>query len=101
MLRALVRRSYNRNVPERQHRHEAQASARPAGRMNLTTMDSVKKLFIWMAVAGLIVLAVLLPVLMVTGMFGGQPLAGTIALVGLILLAFGVAWYGRTRRARF
>jgi hypothetical protein len=45
-------------------------------------------------------LAILLPVL-VTGVFGGQPLAGTLALVGLVLLAFGVAWYLRARSTRF
>jgi hypothetical protein len=34
-------------------------------------------------------------VIIITGLFGGQPLVGTIALVGLVLLAFGVAWYVR------
>jgi hypothetical protein len=63
------------------------------------TMDSIRKLVIWMAIAGLVVLAILLPVL-VTGVFGGQPLAGTLALVGLVLLAFGVAWYLRARSTR-
>jgi hypothetical protein len=62
-------------------------------------MDSIRKLLIWMIVAGLVALAILLPVL-VTGVFGDQPLAGTFALVGLVLLAFGVAWYLRTRSTR-
>jgi TRAP-type C4-dicarboxylate transport system permease small subunit len=64
-------------------------------------MDTVKRLLIWIAVAALVVLAVLLPVVVVTGMFGGKPLAGTIALVGLMLLAFGVAWYVHTHARRF
>ena len=64
------------------------------------TMDSIRKLLIWMAIAGLVVLAILLPVL-VAGVFGDQPLAGTFALVGLALLAFGVAWYLRTRGTGF
>ena len=59
-------------------------------------MDTVKKLLIWSAIASLMLLAILLPVIVVTGMFGGKPLAGTIALIGLVLLAFGVAWYVRT-----
>ena len=63
-------------------------------------MDSIRKLFIWMAVAGLVVLAILLPVL-VAGVFGDQPLAGTFALIGLVLLAFGVAWYLRAQSTRF
>jgi hypothetical protein len=63
-------------------------------------MDSIRKLFIWMAVAGLVVLAILLPVL-VAGVFGDHPLAGTFALVGLVLLAFGVAWYLRAQSPRF
>ena len=54
------------------------------------------KILVWMAVGVVVVLAILLPVVVVTGMFGGQPLAGTIALVGLIGLALGVAWYVRT-----
>jgi hypothetical protein len=64
---------------------------------HLTVMDTVRKLLIWSAVAALVLLAILLPVIVVTGMFGGSPLAGTIALIGLVLLAFGVAWYVRTR----
>jgi len=59
-------------------------------------MDTVKKLLIWSAIVALMLLAILLPVIVVTGMFGGKPLAGTIALIGLVLLAFGVAWYVRT-----
>ena len=58
-------------------------------------MDTIKTLLIWTAIAALVLLALLLPVIVVTGMFGGKPLAGTIALIGLILLAFGVAWYVR------
>jgi uncharacterized membrane protein len=58
-------------------------------------MDTVKRLLIWSAIATLVLLAILLPVIVVTGMFGGKPLAGTIALIGLVLLAFGVAWYVR------
>jgi TRAP-type C4-dicarboxylate transport system permease small subunit len=69
--------------------------------MNSPAMDAIKKLLIWVAVAALVVLAILLPVIVVTGMFGGQPLAGTIALIGLVLLAFGVAWYVRTQGTRF
>jgi hypothetical protein len=64
------------------------------------TMASIRKLFIWLAVAGLVVLAILLPVL-VTGVFRGRPLAGTFALVGLVLLAFGVAWFVRTQSTKF
>jgi hypothetical protein len=60
-------------------------------------MDTIRKLLIWLAVVAVVILAILLPVIVVTGMFGGEPLAGTIALIGLVLLAFGVAWYVRTR----
>ncbi len=63
-------------------------------------MDTVKKLFIWSGIAALVLLAILLPVIVVTGMFGGKPLAGTVALIGLVLLAFGVAWYVRTHAQR-
>ena len=59
-------------------------------------MDSIKKLLIWSAIAALALLAIMLPVIVVTGMFGGKPLVGTIALIGLVLLAFGIAWYVRT-----
>ena len=77
-------------------------SANRSGQGNgLTVMDTIKRLLIWIAVAALVVLAVLLPVVVVTGMFGGKPLAGTIALVGLMLLAFGVAWYVHTQAQRF
>jgi hypothetical protein len=54
------------------------------------------KLLVWVAVVFVVVLAILLPVVVVTGMFGGHPVAGTIALIGLVLLALGVAWYVRT-----
>ena len=60
-------------------------------------LDTIRKLSIWIAIASVVILAILLPVIVVTGMFGGSPLAGTIALIGLVLLAFGVAWYVRTR----
>jgi hypothetical protein len=43
-----------------------------------------------------VLLAILLPVIVVTGMLGGNPQAGTIALIGVVLLAFGVAWYVRS-----
>jgi uncharacterized membrane protein len=65
--------------------------------MSRTVMDTIRKLMIWIAIAAVVILAILLPVLVVTGMLGGDPLAGTIALIGLVLLAFGVAWYVRTR----
>jgi hypothetical protein len=61
--------------------------------------DMIQKLLIWIVASALVILAMLLPVIVVTGMFGGQPLAGSIALIGLVLLAFGVAWYVRTHRA--
>jgi hypothetical protein len=54
------------------------------------------KLLVWVAVVAVVLLAIGLPVVVVTGMFGGHPLAGAVALVGLMLLAFGVAWYVRT-----
>jgi uncharacterized membrane protein len=54
----------------------------------------------WIAITAVVILAILLPVLVVTGMFGGQPLAGTLALIGMVLLAFGVAWYVRTHDER-
>ena len=61
-------------------------------------MGTVGKALVWIAVGVVVVLAILLPVVIVTGMFGAQPWAGTIAFVGLIMLAFGVAWYVGTRR---
>jgi hypothetical protein len=60
-------------------------------------MDTITKTLIWIAIGAVVLLAILLPVIVVTGMFGGQPLAGTVALIGLVLLAFGVAWYVRSR----
>jgi hypothetical protein len=63
--------------------------------MSCIVMHTIKTLLIWTAIAALVLLAVLLPVIVVTGMFGGNPLAGTVALIGLVLLAFGVAWYVR------
>ncbi len=61
-------------------------------------MQIVAKALVWIAVAAVVVLAILLPVVLVTGMFGGRPVAGTIALVGLVMLAFGVMWYVRGGR---
>lgn len=55
------------------------------------------RVLVWMAVITLVALAILLPVVIVTGMFGGQPLWRTVALIGLMGLALGVAWYVRTR----
>ncbi len=63
-------------------------------------MDIIGKMFIWIAIAAVVILAIFLPIIVVTGMFGGKPLAGTVALVGIVLLAFGVAWYVRTRGTR-
>lgn len=59
-------------------------------------MPWLTKILMWLAIAAIIILAILLPVTIVTGFFGGHPAAGTIALLGLILLAFGVAWYVRS-----
>jgi uncharacterized membrane protein len=59
-----------------------------------------KKALTWVAIAVVVILAVLLPVIVVTGMFGGEPLAGTVALIGMVLLAFGVAWYVRRHDER-
>jgi hypothetical protein len=55
-----------------------------------------KKVLTWIAIVAVVLLAILLPVVIVTGMFGGKPWAGTLALIGLILLAFAVAWYVRS-----
>jgi uncharacterized membrane protein len=63
----------------------------------MVVMDIIRKVLIWIAIAAIVSLAILLPVIVVTGMFGGKPVAGTIALIGLVLLAFGVAWYVRSR----
>jgi hypothetical protein len=62
-------------------------------------MNAVKKLLIWSGITAVVLLAIVLPVILVTGMFGGKPLAGTIVLIGLVLLAFGVTWYVRTTAA--
>jgi hypothetical protein len=64
--------------------------------MSLAVMDNVRRVLIWIAIAGVVMLAILLPVIVVTGVVGGKPLAGAVALIGLVLLAFGVAWYVRT-----
>jgi hypothetical protein len=68
--------------------------------MSPAAIDIVRKMLIWIAIAIVGILAIFLPVIVVTGMFGGKPLAGTVALVGLVLLAFGVAWYVRTHGTR-
>jgi len=62
--------------------------------------ETVRKALTWIAIATVAILAILLPVIIVTDMFGGEPLAGTLALIGMVLLAFGVAWYVRTRDER-
>jgi uncharacterized membrane protein len=56
----------------------------------------IKKVLTWIAIVAVVIMAILLPVLVVTGMFGNQPLVGTVALIGTVLLAFGVAWYVRS-----
>jgi hypothetical protein len=62
-------------------------------------IETGKRVLAWAAIAAAVILAVLLPVIVVTGMFGGEPLAGTVALIGMVLLAFGVAWYVRSHNA--
>jgi hypothetical protein len=59
-----------------------------------------RQVLTWIAIVAVVIMAILLPVLVVTGMFGDQPLAGTVALIGMMLLAFGVAWYVRTHNGR-
>jgi hypothetical protein len=59
-------------------------------------MDTIKTVLIWGAIAALVLLAVFLPVIVVTGMLGENPVVGTIALIGVVLLAFGVARYVRS-----
>jgi hypothetical protein len=59
-----------------------------------------KQVLTWIAIVAVVIMAILLPVLVVTGMFGDQPLAGTVALIGMVLLAFGVAWYVRIHNGR-
>lgn len=61
------------------------------------SQGSLTRALVWIAVTVVVALAILLPVVIVTGMFGGQPLWGTVALIGLMALAFGVAWHVRTR----
>lgn len=60
-------------------------------------METIRKVLIWITISAVVILAILLPIIVVTGMFKGEPLAGTVALIGLVLLAFGVAWYVRAR----
>lgn len=63
-------------------------------------LETIRKVSTWIAIVAVVILAILLPVIIVTGMFGGEPLAGTVALIGMVLLAFGVAWYVRSREQR-
>jgi uncharacterized membrane protein len=63
-------------------------------------IETGKKALTWVVIAVVVILAILLPVVIVTGMFGGEPLAGTVALIGMVLLALGVAWYVRSHHAR-
>jgi hypothetical protein len=63
-------------------------------------VETGQKVLTWIAIVAVVIMALLLPVLVVTGMFGGQPLAGTVSLIGMVLLAFGVAWYVRTHHGR-
>lgn len=63
-------------------------------------IETSKKVLIWIAIAIVVILAILLPVIVVTGMLGGEPLAGTVALIGMVLLALGVAWYVRSHNER-
>jgi uncharacterized membrane protein len=63
-------------------------------------MEIIRRVLAWVAIAAVICLAILLPVIVVTGMFGGEPLAGTVGLIGMVLLAFGVVWYVRSRDER-
>ena len=63
-------------------------------------MELIRRVLAWVAIAAVICLAILLPVIVVTGMFGGEPVAGTVGLIGMVLLAFGVVWYVRRRDER-
>jgi hypothetical protein len=63
-------------------------------------MEIIRRVLAWVAIGAVICLAILLPVIVVTGMFGGEPLAGTVGLIGMVLLAFGVVWYVRSRDER-
>jgi hypothetical protein len=63
-------------------------------------MEIIRRVLTWIAIAAVICLAILLPVIVVTGLFGGEPLAGTVGLIGMVLLAFGVVWYVRSRDER-
>jgi uncharacterized membrane protein len=71
-----------------------QSSREPA------VIEVSKKVLTWIAIVAVVIMAILLPVLVVTGMLGNQPLAGTAALIGMVLLAFGVAWYVRSHNGR-
>jgi len=51
------------------------------------------KALVWTAVITLVAFAILLPMVIVTSTFAGQPLWRTIALIGLMGLALGVALY--------
>jgi uncharacterized membrane protein len=59
-----------------------------------------KKVLTWVAIAVVVILAILLPVIIVTGIVGADSLAGTVALIGMVLLAFGVSWFVRIHDER-
>jgi uncharacterized membrane protein len=69
-------------------------------RWGTAVRETGKKVLVWTAIAVVVILAILLPVVVMTGMLGGEPLAGTLALIGMVLLAFGVAWYVRSHPER-
>lgn len=66
-------------------------------RMPPTLLRTLQKVLIWVAITVLVLLAILLPVIIVTGMFGGAPLGGIVALIGVMLLAYGVVWFVRVQ----
>jgi uncharacterized membrane protein len=63
-------------------------------------MQTSKKVLTWIAIAAIVILAILLPVIIVTGIVGADSLAGTVALIGMVLLAFGVSWFVRIHDER-
>ncbi len=63
-------------------------------------LERGKKVLTWVAIAVVVILAILLPVIIVTGIVGADSLAGTVALIGMVLLAFGVAWFVRIHDER-
>lgn len=68
-------------------------------RMSPTPLRVLQKLLRWLAVTLIVLLVILLPVVLVTGMFGGAPFGNIVALIGVMLLAYGVMWFvwGRSR----